>query len=107
MFFFLLLLFYSLFYEFEYCNGHYLIDLLQEADDIINVENFHETVMFGTVDTTVEGSLLSVLENVYAPIFFNATTWPDSILTKFFLNFYIYVLIFVYNFLNSFIRCEK
>lgn len=36
--------------------------------------------MFGTVDTTVEGSLLAVLENVYAPVFFNATTWPDSIL---------------------------
>lgn len=54
--------------------------MLQDADTIVTIENFYDSVMFGTLDTTVEGSLLAVLENVYAPVFFNATTWPDSIL---------------------------
>ncbi|KAJ1520022.1 hypothetical protein ONE63_004252 [Megalurothrips usitatus] len=56
---------------------------IKEPEDIISVENFHDIVMFGTVDTTVEGSLLAVLENVYAPVFFNTTTWPDSVKSDF------------------------
>ncbi|XP_034231069.1 dynein heavy chain 2, axonemal [Thrips palmi] len=56
---------------------------IKDADKIVSVENFHDIVMFGTLDTTVEGSLLAVLENVYAPVFFNATSWPDSVKSDF------------------------
>lgn len=53
---------------------------IREANDIFKIETFHDKITFGTVNSSVEGSLLSVLENVYAPFFFNNTTWPDSIL---------------------------
>ncbi|KAE8744396.1 hypothetical protein FOCC_FOCC009000 [Frankliniella occidentalis] len=56
---------------------------IKDSNDIVTVENFHDFVMFGTMDTTVEGSLLAVLENVYAPVFFNTTTWPDSVKSDF------------------------
>lgn len=42
-------------------------------------ENFHDNVTFGNADDTIEGSLLKILQNVYAPIFFNINNWPDSV----------------------------
>ncbi|KAJ9574122.1 hypothetical protein L9F63_008536 [Diploptera punctata] len=53
---------------------------LKDSTDRITAENFSDTMMFGTTNESIEGSILSVLENIYAPIFFDETTWPDSIL---------------------------
>jgi dynein heavy chain len=52
----------------------------KDSPDIITPENFHEVVTFGTTSDNIEGTMLNVLEHVYAPIFFNETSWPDSIL---------------------------
>lgn len=51
--------------------------------EIFRVDNFHDNITFGTINGTVEGTLLELLENVYAPIFFNAKSWPDSVKSDF------------------------
>lgn len=56
---------------------------LRENDDIFEVETFHDNIMFGTIHEDVEGSLLKIMENVYAPYFLDIETWPDSILSIF------------------------
>lgn len=43
-------------------------------------ETFSSSIIFGTMDSPVEGSLLRVLETVFCPLFINTTSWPDSIL---------------------------
>lgn len=53
---------------------------LREPMEVFDVETFHDKITFGTVHDNVEGSILKVLENVYAQVFFNIKTWPDSIL---------------------------
>lgn len=52
----------------------------REPNEIFRVDTFHDRISFGTVDDSVEGSILKILESIYSPIFFNITTWPDSIL---------------------------
>lgn len=54
--------------------------LKDDSTDIITPENFCEVVTFGTTNDSIEGTMLSVLQNVYAPHFFNETSWPASIL---------------------------
>lgn len=56
---------------------------LREPMEVFDVETFHDKITFGTVHDNVEGSILKVLENVYAQVFFNIKTWPDSILYLF------------------------
>lgn len=53
---------------------------LREPMEVYDVDTFHDKVTFGTIHENVEGSILKVLENVYAQVFFNIKTWPDSIL---------------------------
>lgn len=53
---------------------------LREPDMIFTVDGFHDEVTFGTFVESVEGSLLKMLELVYAPVFFSVTNWPESIL---------------------------
>lgn len=52
--------------------------------EIFRPDTFHDKILFGTINETIDGTILSVLENIYGPIFFSNTTWPDSIL------FYLY-----------------
>lgn len=47
---------------------------------VITPENFYETVTFGTVDNLADASMLSIINTVFAPIFYNINVWPDSIL---------------------------
>lgn len=44
------------------------------------VQNFHDEIIFGTINGSIEGSLLHVIENVYAPALLYAQNWPDSTL---------------------------
>lgn len=53
---------------------------LRDPMEIFEVETFHDKITFGTVHDNVEGSILKVIENVYAQVFFHIKTWPDSIL---------------------------
>jgi len=44
------------------------------------VQHFHDEIIFGTINGSIEGSLLHVIENVYAPALLYAQNWPDSML---------------------------
>ncbi|XP_054276793.1 dynein axonemal heavy chain 2-like [Macrosteles quadrilineatus] len=46
-------------------------------------ETFSSSIIFGTMDSPVEGSLLRVLETVFCPLFINTTSWPDSVKNDF------------------------
>ncbi|XP_044753245.1 dynein axonemal heavy chain 2 [Coccinella septempunctata] len=54
-----------------------------EPNQIFTVDNFHDTINFGTMDNNIEGCLLAVMQNVYAPVFFSSTHWPDSVKNDF------------------------
>jgi dynein heavy chain len=53
---------------------------LKDSTEIITPENFCEAITFGTTGDNIEGTILTVLEYVYAPTFFSETSWPDNIL---------------------------
>jgi dynein heavy chain len=53
---------------------------LKDPADVITPENFYEVITFGTTNDNIEGTMLNVLECVYAPIFFSEISWPNSIL---------------------------
>jgi dynein heavy chain len=53
---------------------------LKDCTDTVSPENFNEIITFGTTNDSIEGTMLSVVEHVYAPVFFNETSWPESIL---------------------------
>ena len=46
----------------------------------ITPDNFFTSVQYGTVKATHIESLLRTMIGIYAPIFFEDTSWPDSIL---------------------------
>lgn len=52
----------------------------------INVENFNEVLQYGTVKGRHIESLLRTMMGIYAPIFFENTSWPDSILETHVIN---------------------
>nr|CAD7395750.1 unnamed protein product [Timema poppensis] len=60
--------------------AHDMSYFMKEPTDSITPTNFYKVINFGTIGPHVEGSILNVMENVYAPMFFNSTSWPDSIL---------------------------
>lgn len=54
--------------------------LRESPDYIFEVETFHDNITFGTIHEDIEGSLLKVIQHVYAPYFLQVKSWPDSIL---------------------------
>ncbi|KAL2735254.1 dynein axonemal heavy chain 2-like, partial [Vespula squamosa] len=57
-----------------------------KPDRIFHLEDFHDTIAFGSFSWNVEGYILNVVESVLMPLFFKIETWPESIL---FLLFYL------------------
>jgi len=53
---------------------------LKDAIDTVSPESFNEVITFGTTNDSIEGTMLSVVEHVYAPILSNEKSWPESIL---------------------------
>lgn len=52
----------------------------REHQHIFDVQTFHDHITFGTIDDNFDGTILNVIENIYAPVIFRADNWPDSIL---------------------------
>lgn len=52
-------------------------------DNLVTVENFFKTVQYGTLNGGHIQSLLRLMSGIYAPIFFENTSWPDSIKNDF------------------------
>ena len=46
----------------------------------INAETVDKEVQYGTVRSGHIESLLRLMQSIYAPLFFENTSWPDSIL---------------------------
>lgn len=53
---------------------------LKDAIDTVSPESFNEVITFGTTNDSIEGTMLSAVEHVYAPILSNEKSWPESIL---------------------------
>ena len=47
---------------------------------LITGSNFHHALQMGTIQGSYVNTLLRVMHGLYAPNFFENTTWPDSIL---------------------------
>lgn len=46
---------------------------------VFTVENFHATVVFGTVNRNAMMCVLKAMENMYVPVALNSGEWPESI----------------------------
>lgn len=57
-----------------------LMYFAREENAVITPENFARVVQFGSVHGSYVDSLLRTMHNLYAPTFFENSTWPDSIL---------------------------
>lgn len=61
-----------------------LIYFIRKQDNqIVTSENFLKLVQYGNVTTGHIQSLLRLMSGIYAPIFFENTSWPDSIKNDF------------------------
>ena len=64
---------------------------IREEDVKVTVENFVTVLQFGTVHGASVDTLLRAMHGLYAPTFFENSTWPDSIPTAWLHNIYVYV----------------
>ncbi|ERL85346.1 hypothetical protein D910_02766 [Dendroctonus ponderosae] len=56
---------------------------LREPGLAFTVQHFHDEIIFGTINGSIEGSLLQVIENTYAPVLLRSQNWPDSVKNDF------------------------
>ncbi|KAK2576895.1 hypothetical protein KPH14_005520 [Odynerus spinipes] len=63
---------------------HELCYFVREPNEIFRLENFHDSVAFGSFNGKAEAYILNVIQNALAPIFFKIKSWPDSILPPLF-----------------------
>lgn len=47
---------------------------------VFTVNNFHATVIYGSLNRNTMMCVLKTMENIYAPIALNSGKWPESIL---------------------------
>ena len=57
-----------------------LVYFMREENAHVTADNFHLVVQFGVIHGSHVDGLLRSLHGLYAPTFFEDTTWPDSIL---------------------------
>ncbi|XP_076295131.1 dynein axonemal heavy chain 2 [Lasioglossum baleicum] len=53
---------------------------IREPNEILQPDTFRERILFGSVNGGADSYVLSLVQNVLAPIFVPIETWPDSIL---------------------------
>lgn len=56
---------------------------LREPNHIFSLDDFHDRVTFGRIDSDVDGALLLLMEKIYAPILLHKSDWPESNRTQF------------------------
>nr|CAI5834494.1 unnamed protein product [Callosobruchus analis] len=56
---------------------------LREPGLKFDVENFHDLIIFGTIDHNIEGMILSLIRDVYGPLLLTQDDWPDSVKSEF------------------------
>ncbi|XP_031338901.1 dynein heavy chain 2, axonemal-like isoform X2 [Photinus pyralis] len=56
-----------------------LMYFIRGPNEKFELSTIHDCIMFGNAHRDVEGTILNILESIYAPILFSVTTWPDSV----------------------------
>lgn len=62
-----------------------IVDMMyfaREPGEVFDVHTFHDVVVFGLLDSDIEGAILHTISNVYLPVFLETTRWPNSKLLK-------------------------
>ncbi|KAJ8920059.1 hypothetical protein NQ315_011713 [Exocentrus adspersus] len=68
-----------------------LMYFIREPSQRFEVDTFYDTIVFGTIDDNIDGSMLNIMQEVYAPIFFSLTNWPDSVKNEFTNNLHMFL----------------
>ncbi|KAF7269690.1 hypothetical protein GWI33_017275 [Rhynchophorus ferrugineus] len=56
---------------------------LRDPGYVFEASTFYDKIIFGTVDGCIEGSILKIIQNAYAPSLHKAKNWPDSVKNDF------------------------
>nr|XP_011312997.1 PREDICTED: uncharacterized protein LOC105272527 [Fopius arisanus] len=51
---------------------------IRRSSHVLNSGNFHELIIFGTYNDTVEANVQTLVDILLSPIFFRTMNWPDS-----------------------------
>lgn len=51
---------------------------LREPNHVFSLDNFHDDVTFGQITDDIDGTLLILMEKLYAPMFFHKTDWSET-----------------------------
>lgn len=64
---------------------------MRDPQLMFTLDTFHDDVTFGRIQDDVDGTLLTLIEKVYAPVFFGKTDWSENVKTEFSkaLNFFL------------------
>jgi len=54
--------------------------IIKSEDAVLTPDNLEKKLQFGVVHMNYVESLLRLMSNVYGPLFFTNSSWPDSIL---------------------------
>lgn len=55
-----------------------IVYFLRKPNHIFDIENFHDDITFGQIGDDVDGTLLLLVEKIYAPYFFQKTDWSET-----------------------------
>lgn len=61
---------------------HDLTYFLREPNQIFTVDGFHDEVTYGTIHEPIDGTLLNIIERIYAPIFFQYSEWSENVKSR-------------------------
>ncbi|XP_055375876.1 dynein axonemal heavy chain 2 [Condylostylus longicornis] len=60
-----------------------LIYFVRQPMHIFSIEKFHDEISFGSMHEDIDGSLLKILNFIYAPLFYQYTEWNENVRAKF------------------------
>lgn len=70
---------------------HDIFYFLRDPNQIFTVDNFHDDVTFGRIDQVVDGHMLTVMEQIYAPTIFHNSDWTDTSKAQFCKSIYLFL----------------
>ncbi|XP_025267061.1 dynein heavy chain 2, axonemal-like [Camponotus floridanus] len=59
---------------------------------VFTVDNFHATVIYGSLNCNTMMCVLKTMENIYAPIVLNSSEWPEIIRNNLFFNLHNFLM---------------
>lgn len=68
-------------FEFPLAPVYDITYFLRKPNQIFTVDEFHDEILFGTIQEDIDGSLLTILNNVYSPIFFSSVNLAETVIS--------------------------